>query len=169
LLAQKVKKLTAVLQVKLKYPVLMPGSQAPPFAAQNIEGKLVNLDYNANQSTVLYVFSPDCHWCAENLDNIVSLAERAGDRYRFIGVSLRTEGLDEYLAHTHLPFPIYHSPPDTVRAAYDFRSTPSTIVIGNDGKVLKYWQGAYASELQPEVEGFFQLRLPGLVKSVSKL
>jgi hypothetical protein len=57
LLARKVRNLTAVVEAKLKYPVLMPGSQAPPLAAQNMEGKLVSFDYKANQFTVLYVFS----------------------------------------------------------------------------------------------------------------
>ena len=165
LLARRVSNINALLQVKLRYPVLAPGSQAPTFSAKDLNGKPVILNYGENGlPTVLYIFSPDCHYCAQNLENIRFLASNLGGKYRFVGVSMTTDKLSEYLAQNSMPFQIYHSPPDTVRLAYDFRATPSTIVVSNEGKILQYWQGAYGKELQSQVERFFQLRLPGLTK-----
>jgi hypothetical protein len=41
--------------------------------------------------------------------------------------------------------------------------TPQTLVITNDGKIIKNWFGAYAGKLQIELEQYFQLKLPGLI------
>jgi hypothetical protein len=52
-------------------------------------------------------------------------------------------------------------PTDGIRML-GFRSTPQTIVIAPDGRVLKNWRGVYAQRSQPDVEAFFGVRLPGL-------
>lgn len=167
-LARKINYLNSILQVKLKYPVLALGSTAPDLSAKDMSDKSVAINYGENgQVTVLYVFSPDCHWCAQNIENIRFLAKNAGTKYRFVGISTTTDMLSEYLAQNTMPFEIYHSPPDTVRVAYNLRATPSTIVVSSDGKILKYWQGAYSNELQADVESFFQVHLPGLIKPQS--
>jgi len=41
-------------------------------------------------------------------------------------------------------------------------STPQTIVISAEGRVLKNWKGAYGERVQPDVEAYFGIRLPGL-------
>ena len=41
-------------------------------------------------------------------------------------------------------------------------NTPQTIVVSPEGEILKVWMGAYLEEMQPEVEAFFGLNLPGL-------
>ena len=41
-------------------------------------------------------------------------------------------------------------------------STPQTIVIAPDGRVLKNWIGAFGMPVQTQVEEFFDVRLPGL-------
>ena len=63
-----------------------------------------------------------------------------------------------------LPFTIYHSPRDEVKVTYGLNSTPSTIVVSPAGKILQYWRGAYSEDVQAEVEQFFQVKLPGLIK-----
>jgi hypothetical protein len=39
-------------------------------------------------------------------------------------------------------------------------SVPQTIVISPGGKILKNWVGAYGENLKPEVEKYFNVRLP---------
>ena len=168
LLSQKVRELTEVsrlLRLKLDAPVLRPGAKAPEFSAHEMDGHKRVLNYaEAEVPTVLYVFTPDCHWCARNLENIRSVVEGVGDRFRFFGVSLTDKDLSTYLTKNKLPFPVYQTPPEEVRIAYGFYSTPSTIVVSPSGSVLQYWKGAYSEDVATEVEGYFQVKLPGLTK-----
>ena len=168
LLSRKVQEVTEVsrlLRLKLDTPVLLPGAKAPEFSAYELDGQKRLLNYaEANVPTVLYVFTPDCHWCARNLENIRSVVDAAGDRFRFLGVSLSGEDLPAYLSQNKLPFHVYQTPSEDVRIAYGFNSTPSTIVISPSGSVLQYWKGAYSEDLATEVEGYFQVKLPGLSK-----
>jgi len=168
LLSRKVQEVTEVsrlLRLKLDTPVLLPGAKAPEFSAYELDGQKRLLNYaEANVPTVLYVFTPDCHWCARNLENIRSVVDAAGDRFRFLGVSLSDEDLPTYLSQNKLPFHVYQTPSEDVRIAYGFNSTPSTIVISPSGSVLQYWKGAYSEDLATEVEGYFQVKLPGLSK-----
>ena len=41
-------------------------------------------------------------------------------------------------------------------------STPQTIVVSPEGKVLKVWTGAYDDKLKSEIEDYFGTQLPGL-------
>jgi peroxiredoxin len=168
LLSRKVQEVTEVsrlLRLKLDSPVLRPGAKAPEFSAYELDGQKKLLNYaEANVPTVLYVFTPVCHWCARNLGNIRSLVDGVGDRFRFLGVSLSSEDLTTYLTQNKLPFHVYQTPSEDVKIAYGFNSTPSTIVISPSGSVLQYWKGAYSEDLATEVEGYFQVKLPGLSK-----
>ena len=168
LLSQKVREVTEVsrlLRLKLEAPVLGPGAKAPEFSAHELDGHEKLLSYaEVDVPTVLYVFTPDCHWCARNLENIRSVVDGAGNRFRFFGVSLTDKDLPAYLTQNKLPFHVYQTPSEEVRIAYGFNSTPSTIVVSPSGSVLQYWKGAYSEDVATEVEGYFQVKLPGLIE-----
>lgn len=53
-------------------------------------------------------------------------------------------------------------PSDQSSIDFNFRSTPSTYVLTNEGKVIGYWSGAYASQTLKSIEDFFGLKLPGM-------
>ena len=168
LLSRKVHEATEVsrlLRLKLESPALRPGAKAPEFSAYELDGHKKLLNYAETAvPTVLYVFTPDCHWCARNLENIRSVVASAGGRFRFFGVSLTDTDLQTYLTQNKLPFHVYQTPSEEVRIAYGFNSTPSTIVVSPSGSVLQYWKGAYSEDIATEVEGYFQVKLPGLIK-----
>lgn len=168
LLAQKVREVTEVsrlLQLRLNSPVLVPGAKAPEFWANDLEGKKVFLNYaDVTMPTVIYVFTPDCHWCARNHENIQSLATSTSGRFRFVGISLTDEDIDSYLGRNKMSFQIYQTPSDDVSVAYGLNSTPSTIVVSTSGNIVHYWRGAYTGDMQTEIEEFFQTKLPGLSK-----
>lgn len=171
LLANKIMGLSDVnrlLRLKLNSPNLVEGSTAPRLLAKDLMGNPVEINYqDSEKPTVLYVFTPDCHWCARNLSNIKFVATKAGDRYRFLGLSLGTNNLQPYLAESKLPFEVYQTPPDEVAIAYGLNSTPSTIIVSSQGTILHYWRGAYDEDLHGEVEDVFQLKLPGLIPEAS--
>jgi peroxiredoxin len=111
---------------------------------------------------VFYVLSPSCIWCRRNQANIDKLAETKANDFRFIGLSLDESGLKEYLGEYHLKFPVYAGLTKETVESLGLGGTPQTFVVSSEGKVLKVWSGAYIESLQPDVEAFFGIRLPGL-------
>jgi hypothetical protein len=83
-------------------------------------------------------------------------------KYRFVGISLTSDGLKAYLEKSPLSFPIYSDLPGRIFSAYTFGGTPQTIVVSGEGKVLKNWKGAYTDALKQEVEAYFGVELPGV-------
>lgn len=85
-----------------------------------------------------------------------------GDSYHFIGLSLGNANLEAYLSARKLTFPVYSKlSKDTIRDL-KLSSTPQTIVVSPEGRVIKNWVGAYGENLRPEVENFFAVKLPGI-------
>ncbi len=96
------------------------------------------------------------------MDNLKTLVGKERGHYRFIGLSLSEEKLREYVARNELKLPVYSSlSPETLKT-YKLGSTPQTIVISPEGKVLHDWVGAYVGEQKSEVEAFFHITLPGI-------
>jgi hypothetical protein len=116
--------------------------------------------------TVLYVTSPSCPWCERNLDSIRALVREKKDAFRFVGLSLSEENLDAQLGD--LPFPVYAGVSDAVREVYRLRSTPQTIVVSPQGRVVRTWKGAYVGRTQKEIEGYFQVALPAASMAAHK-
>lgn len=116
----------------------------------------------AEKSTVLYVMSPSCHWCIRNHDNINALANSRNEQYRFIAISLSDQGLKEYLEINKYSFPVFKNISRKSAEQMKLGSTPQTLVVSSDGKVLKNWIGAYNPQLQSEIETYFKVKLPGL-------
>lgn len=44
----------------------------------------------------------------------------------------------------------------------DLTRVPKTIVIGDDGTILRSWVGAYRVEVKQEVEEYFGVKLPSI-------
>jgi hypothetical protein len=112
----------------------------------------------------LYIFKPECPWCARNLPNIKALAGHANGQYRVISLSLSNDGLNDYVVQSGLNMPVYGNLPDIARTTYKLGGTPQTIVISPEGKVLKNWKGAYQGNTQREIERYFNVQLPGLAE-----
>ncbi|MDX6613005.1 MAG: hypothetical protein QOD75_2191 [Blastocatellia bacterium] len=147
---------------------LSPGVKVKPFTAVGLDGTQQTISYETtNKPTVFYVVSPSCVWCERNRANFDKLTELKGNDFGFIGLSLSETGLKEYVERQHLKFPIYMQLKSETIQALGLGSTPQTIVISPEGKVLKNWTGAYIENLQPEVEAYFGIRLPGLTSGVN--
>jgi peroxiredoxin len=137
---------------------LAAGTKLARLSVQDGTDKRVILHFDQGvRPTIIYVFSPSCGWCAKNLSNIRRLYAMRHTDYDFIGVSLTTEGLSEYLKEAGLEMPIYSLPSDTDLHNYHFGGTPETIVIGADGIVEESWEGAYGGQNYAEIRRFFRL------------
>lgn len=68
------------------------------------------------------------------------LSERIKGRYRLIGLSLSSAGVDEYVAQQGMDFPMYTNLSPQSIAAYRLGGTPATIVVsaGMNGRELTW-------------------------------
>jgi hypothetical protein len=141
------------------------GTRVEPITASSLDGVVQTITYqDTDKPTVLYILSPDCIWCERNGENIAKLGE-LGDRFRFIGLSMTESGLKEYVEKQHFKFPVYTRVAAEAVTSLGLGTTPQTIVISPEGRVLKNWTGAYSDRTRGEVEEFFQTRLPGLTSN----
>jgi Redoxin len=164
LLAQKVRQLRNAILVLKSEGQLDVGSLVPAIKAKDVEGNPVTVSYSeGGLPTVVYVLSPQCGWCARNVENIKALAQGARGKYRFVALSLSDDKLKENVLNHDLGFPVYSGLSGDARAAYKLGGTPQTIVVSAGGRVQKSWTGAYTEQLQREVEDYFEVKLPGLI------
>jgi peroxiredoxin len=163
LLARRVHQFNSAQSVALAERVIKVGTSAPPITANRLGGGSETISYSVgDRPTVLYVFTPQCVWCTRNLDNLKTLIGKKRSDYRFIGISLTDDGVDKYVAEKGLGIPIYTGPSAEARAAYKLGSTPETIVVSPQGKVIQVWPGAYVGEFKSQVELYFRVTLPGI-------
>jgi peroxiredoxin len=163
LLAKEVRQSRTMIALLTEKRSLKLNDEAPPLEATGQDGQSYSISYTESEKpTVLYIFTPDCHWCGRNIDNIKSLANQVKDRYRVFGVSLNQDKLGEYINQNDLNFPVLHSPSDASRLNYNMVATPTTIIVSKEHKVIKIWSGAYSEAHKEEIESFFQINLPGL-------
>lgn len=163
MLAVKIRRVTAVQNAARTQHELEIGVTVPPISAQRFGGTRETITYADNdRPTVLYIFTPQCKWCARNVDNLRTLIDQRGKDYRFIGISLSQEGLEEYLSIQTLPFPVYIDIPKESGDAYKMGGTPQTVVVSSQGQVLQNWVGAYVGDQKSQVEAYFKVTLPGV-------
>ncbi len=165
-LALEIKNLKSNLTLfrnEIKEHQIILGKIVSPLNVQNLKGENITLKYSdVSKPTILYVFSPDCVWCERNLQNIKYLYEKTQNQYRFVGLSLQRESGMKYVEEKDIMFPVYLNPSDFNLREYNFRATPSTYIISQEGIVLSYWSGAYGGKAQNNIEEFFKIKLPGL-------
>jgi hypothetical protein len=163
LLSNRVSDLKERMYVLKSEQRLVAGTFVPPIKAKGLDGQDVTISYTGDGvSTILYVFAPDCGWCKRNIANVKMLASSVSPNLRFIGLSLAGDGLREYMSQNDLGFPVCWGITDDVKAAYKMGGTPQTILISDQGRVLKNWMGAYSGELKKEIEAYLSITLPGV-------
>ena len=161
MLTRKVSRLTSTIDDLKSDHTLTAGQRVSPLHATTLDGKPTQLQYSDSAvDTVVYVFSPSCHWCKENLAGLHALADEAHGRYRVVGLSLSRDGLQDYVAKQHLTFPIYMNPIAQDMAKYHLGGTPETFVVAPNGTVRKVWMGAYLDDQRKEIEQSLAISLP---------
>ena len=136
-------------------------TSVPPLEVRDAGGAIRTLGVAKTAwKTVVYVYSPDCAWCVENASDVKFLAEHASRTWRFVGVSLASGGVPDFMRQREVSFPMYGEPSAETRSAYRMGATPQTIVVSPAGKVEKDWYGAYRGSVRTDVEAYFGLRFP---------
>lgn len=149
---------------------LSEGDQVPSETLADVRGKTWSLSYTTLSSpTILYIMTPECGWCRKNSDVVSSFAKLVDGRYRFLAVSLTSAvpELKDYMDAHHVEYPVYLA---SARFSSDYKAvtTPTTIVVGTDGKVLKVWRGAYFGDVAVDIERYFHVQLPHPVNKAAQ-
>jgi peroxiredoxin len=141
------------------------GAPFPDLDVRDSAGVVAKMKWStSNKPTVLYVFTPSCHWCKQNLPNIRSLVDLKGAEYQFVGLSLSDEGLVNYVQKSGIAFPVFTAADQKALTKLGLNSTPQTIVVSPEGRVMNFWAGAYAGRTLKAVESAFGVELPGLIQ-----
>jgi hypothetical protein len=151
---------------RLEEPFLLPralkvGALVPRIRAKTLDGREAEVGGTALGSpTVFYVFRPGCEWCLRNVPSLRRLLQERGSQYRFVGLSLSSLGVAEYLKTNRLPLATYVDLPSDFVSSFGIQGTPQTIVASKNGRVLQNWAGAYKGTTRAEVSNFFHVPLP---------
>ena len=142
--------------------VLQPGTSVPPLTGVTTQGVLSTVQFNSSIPTVFYYFSAACGWCERNWANVEALVSQSRGRYRVIGIAA-TDETPAALNRSNSSLPFLKSVDRDTLAAYGFRGTPQTVVVGEGGRVLKSWTGAYQGAQARDISRYFDVHLPGLL------
>lgn len=139
---------------------LQVGDSVPALNGHTLDGRPLSVLFDDVQiPTVLYVFSPQCGWCAKNIENLRSLIAQSGARYRVVGLSMTRLDLEAYLSKEHLSMPVLADVDAAAVSAYELSETPTTVVVSPNRKVLNVWVGAYQDGIRQQIEGFLGIHL----------
>ncbi len=142
---------------------LTAGSRIPVLTVEGPAHSIIAIDWASERRPVLvYVLRPDCGWCARNLQNIKALRTAKQEEYRFVGLSLSSDGIEAYVRDSNLGFPVYTNPRFPHGGKFVVNATPLTAIIPSDGIVTAVWRGAYKGSVQDDIEHRMGIRLPGL-------
>ena len=143
-----------------------PRTLLPPIAMVDRNGAQGWIEFTGSQPIVLYVMSPHCGWCKRNTANMIALASAKSFQYRFVGLSIISDGMKDYWNASPLPFPIYEATSTDYLRRFGFsEGTPQTIIVRPGGYVERNWLCAPLGDRQRELEKFFGVRLPGVLEA----
>ena len=131
------KKLRASLATN-KSPILEEGVLVPSLSGVDVDGKEFTLDFGADPRKVLiFVFSPRCGYCTQNMPNWSVIAKRLDRRsFRIVAVSTLSEGVREYIGkHGLTDVQVISEVDPKTRVSYEMNVTPQTILVDPHGRV----------------------------------
>jgi peroxiredoxin len=146
--------------------LLQPAAPAPRFALNNLHGGLVEVkNLHGKRLLVLYFFDIESRPSLECLGAVDSLARRHPEELTVYGISSSPpELIKRYVAEHGITIELLHDT-NRVRELYGARQVlPVGCIIGQDFKVLEYYQGggagfnaAILGRIKRELQGKEQL------------
>ena len=119
-------------------------------------GSRTTVSFRGNSKpTLLYVFRPGCVWCQRNAQAANAFFRAVSNRYRVIGLSLDSDGLEEFVAGHGMSFPVYTGLAAAALRTYHLGSTPETLLISTGGTIEGDWSGAYTADTKRSMESYF--------------
>lgn len=130
-----------------------------PLVGRELDGKPATVEFTGQPlPTVVYIFSPTCHFCEANAANFAAIYKSAEHSHRFVGVATSTAGLRCYLAENAMTFQVLTG---VRKGSWSLGATPQMVVVSRDGALVRNWVGVPDSK-RWELESYFGVTLPGL-------
>jgi peroxiredoxin len=130
-----------------------PGDEAQPFTSSDLEGRLSQVDYAGEGRKKIFIFfSPTCPYSAQQAGYWRQMMDEI-DPARFEVVGITGEREDKQKVADFIQEMGYTSTktpphvmlvPDSVLRSYKLSSTPTTLVVSNDGHVENVWVGRWS-------------------------
>lgn len=147
------------LQLRTSLKQLQPeklkvGDSLIPFSANSLTGQTMSITYSGGErQRVLMFFSPSCPYSREQFTYWRKIIEMATVK-NFEVIALVRESEDRQVIESYLKSMAppesknFHVAfiPETIRQAYKFVMTPTTVIASGEGKALKVWNGALTSK-----------------------
>ena len=122
-------------------------SESQPVSSPTVSS--LDIDWKQNKQTLILAISSSCHFCTESGPFYKQLANGRGRGTRFI--ALLPQPINEsrsYLARLGVAVDEIKQAP---LSSINVRGTPTLMLVGSDGVVIKTWIGKLAEEQQQEV------------------
>jgi peroxiredoxin len=143
--------------------VLQKGQSVRPLSGIDINNEKRNLEWSRdNRKTLLFIFSPKCSFCVENMPTVKSLLAKIDSAsYRIVFVSTMNEGTKDFVEQYGIQnFQIITEVDPASKIEYEMKLTPQTILIDPNGKVEQVWIGLMQeSENKSEIEKSLNISL----------
>lgn len=127
-----------------------PQPSPPPEIAKGTKVSLADVDWQANQKTLLLVLQKGCHFCSESMPFYKTLVEKSKEKgIKLVAVlpNSREEG-SQYLRENGVEIQ------DVVQAqlnSINVRGTPTLILVNDKGEVSNSWIGKLPAHKEVEV------------------
>jgi thioredoxin-related protein len=124
----------------------------PPEIIKGMKISLADMDWQANQKTLLLVLQKGCHFCSESMPFYKTLVEKSKEKgIKLVAVlpNSREEG-SQYLRENGVEIQeVRQVQLNTINV----KGTPTLILVNNNGEVDESWIGKLPSDKENEVIG----------------
>jgi peroxiredoxin len=131
---------------------LKPGTEAPDFTAQTLDGKIVTLASYTGHKVAFIFISPYCQPCKAKIPDFQAIhvkTRQVGVEWVLVNVAGTLADAQAMVADFKITTPLLYAPRDTNPFIRDYQAggTPSYCMVDEDGKVLS--SGYPDSEANP--------------------
>ena len=123
----------------MKIARVAPGTVAPPFNLQSLDGRSVQLADMKGKVVVLNFWATWCGPCKEEMPAFERLRQKLDpERIALITITtdLQREGIQHFLANLHVHIPVLFDDNQDITQAYLVRALPTTMLIDGRGALV---------------------------------
>ena len=133
-----------------------PGWQPPPFSGQTVDGRRISLADLQGRVVLINFWATWCPPCLHEMPDFQSLHERYESRgLSVLGINIQEDPakVRRYVERLGVRYPNLLDPDGEISKAYGIVGTPSTFLIGRDGRPValavgeRKWDGPAAHNL----------------------
>lgn len=129
--------------VLMNNELLQPNDTAQPIEVYDMDSNKVSIKFDGFSKTILYLFSTHCEPCKINIPNWIQLTDvLRKNNFKVLGIATEQVSEVKKFAKTNeVNFQVYSTTNIQFKLDYKAFSTPQTIIISQNGKVVGAYPG----------------------------